>query len=119
MSILKTVWCFRVAVMCPLYPLHVVLLYLCLALPLLLAVVDGADSLAAWRLTFSRNSIGHNKTERLRELTTGQFDVLCSDCDQDPGAEYKLRLRNEDPGIAFLQQGDNQQVLTLCQTNLV
>lgn len=95
--------------MCPLYPLHVVLLYLCLALPLLLAVVDGADSLAAWRLTFSRNSIGHNKTERLRELTTGQFDVLCSDCDQDPGAEYKLRLRNEDPGIAFLQQGDNQQ----------
>ena len=105
--------------MCPLYPLHVVLLYLCLALPLLLAVVDGADSLAAWRLTFSRNSIGHNKTERLRELTSGQFDVLCSDCDQDPGAEYKLRLRNEDPGIAFLQQGDNQQVLNWGQTSYV
>ena len=96
--------------MCPLYPLHVVLLYLCLALPLLLAVVDGADSLAAWRLAFSRKSLGHNKTERLRELTTRQFDVLCSACDQEPGAEYRLRLRNEDPGIASLQQGESQQV---------
>ena len=41
--------------MCPLYPLHLALLYLCLALPLLVAVVDG--SLATWQLAFSRNQV--------------------------------------------------------------
>ena len=32
--------------MCPLYPLHIVLLYLCLILPLLLAVVQGSEELS-------------------------------------------------------------------------
>ena len=97
-------------VMCPLYPLHIVLLYLRLALPLPLAVVEGADSLAGWNLAFSHSQIGKgNETEKLRELTSKQFDVICTECDQRPSSKYKLLLRNEDPNIASLSYEDYQQ----------
>jgi len=94
--------------MCPLYPLHIALLYLCLLLPLLLAVVDGADVLASWKLSFSQTVIG-NKTDHLRELTSKQFEVQCQDCVQDPSSNYKLILKNEDPRIAHLQLGSYHQ----------
>ena len=95
---------------CPLYPLHIILLYLCLALPFLLALVEGADTLAGWNLTFSDTKIGvGNETEKLRELTDKQFDVICSNCEQSPGSKYKLSLHNEDPNIAFIYTGDSQQ----------
>ena len=106
-------------IMCPLYPLHIALLYLCLALPLLLAVVDGADTLATWQLGFSHRRLG-NETDKLRELTSKQFDVMCQDCVQDPASQYKLKIRNQDPNIAFLQQGSIEQVrhnLNLYQFN--
>jgi hypothetical protein len=35
------------------YILHFPVLYFCLLLPLLLAVVQGAESLAGWKLNFS------------------------------------------------------------------
>merc|ERR1711892_870495 len=98
------------ATMCPLYPFHIIILYFCLLLPLLLAVVEGAESLAAWKVTFSASSIGKgNETEKLRELTTKNFDVICSDCGQDRDSIYKLELKNEDPRIAFIQSGDAMQ----------
>jgi len=93
--------------MCPLYPFHIIILYFCLLLPLLLAVVEGAESLAAWKVTFSASSIGKgNETEKLRELTTKNFEVICSDCVQDIDRNYKLWLKNEDPRIAVMQSGD-------------
>jgi len=93
--------------MCPLYPLHIIILYFCLLLPLLLAVVEGAESLAAWKVKFSASSIGKgNETDKLRELTTKNFDVLCSDCVQDSDRKYTLELKTEDPRIALMQSGD-------------
>jgi len=96
--------------MCPLYPFHIIILYFCLLLPLLLAIVEGAESLASWKVTFSASSIGQgNETEKLRELTTKNFDVICTDCAQDKDSIYKLELKNEDPRIAFIQSGDYKQ----------
>ena len=43
--------------MCPLYPLHIVLLYLCLILPLLLAVVQGSEELSGSILGASKGSL--------------------------------------------------------------
>ena len=95
--------------MCPLYPLHIALLYLCLTLPLLLAVVDGADALAGWKLGFSHTRIG-NKTDKLRELTSKQFDVECEQCVQDTASRYKLLIKNHSPKIASIQYGPEEQV---------
>jgi len=96
--------------MCPLYPLHIALLYLCLALPLLLALVEGAETLAGWKLDFSHTEIGvGNETEKLRELTYKQFDVICTDCEQKSSSKYKLLLHNEDPNIASISYGDYDQ----------
>merc|ERR1712183_566930 len=97
--------------MCPLYPLHIALLYLCLALPLLLAVVEGADTFAGWKLGFSHSKLGagSNETDKLRELTTKQFSVICSSCVQQPSSKYKVFLQNEDPNIASLSYQDSEQ----------
>jgi len=93
--------------MCPLYPFHIIILYFCLLLPLLLAVVEGAESLASWKVSFSHSMIGKgNETEKLRELTTKTFEVFCSDCVQDKESKYKLQVKNEDPRIAVLQTGE-------------
>jgi len=90
--------------MCPLYPLHIVLLYLCLTLPLLLAVVDGASSLASWKLNFSKEIIGvGNETEKLRELTSQQLELECDNCEQEQLSQYKVVIENQDPNIAFIQ----------------
>eukprot|EP00092_Neocalanus_flemingeri_P002795 GFUD01002992.1.p1 GENE.GFUD01002992.1~~GFUD01002992.1.p1 ORF type:complete len:451 (+),score=87.44 GFUD01002992.1:40-1392(+) len=97
-------------IMCPLYPFHIIILYFCLLLPLLLAVVEGAESLAAWKVSFSASSIGKgNETEKLRELTTKNFEVYCSDCVQNKESIYKLELKNEDPRIASMESGNFTQ----------
>jgi len=87
--------------MCPLYPLHILVLYCCLLLPVLLATVHGAENLAGWKLNFSTPSIGAGD-EKLRELTNQTFEVLCFDCKQSEDTKYLLELRNEDPNIAKL-----------------
>jgi hypothetical protein len=59
--------------MCPLYPFHLILLYLCLLLPLLLAVVEGSEVLADfknWNLTFSPS-----KVTKLQQFNTSQVKV--------------------------------------------
>jgi len=87
--------------MCPLYPFHMILLYLCLLLPLLMAVVEGSDLLASlppsWNISFSSSKI-----DRLREETSENFHVTCSDCPQDTENSYKLKLRNQDPKVAWM-----------------
>merc|ERR1712183_352839 len=97
--------------MCPLYPLHIALLYLCLALPLLIALVEGADTFASWKLGFSQSKLGagSNETDKLRELTTKEFSVICSNCVQQPSSKYKLRLQNQDPNIASISYADSEQ----------
>ena len=50
-----------------------------------------------------------NKTDKLREGTHQQLEVECRECDQEPGAKYLLRLKNEDPRIAALSHGDITQ----------
>lgn len=85
--------------MCPLYPLHLIVLYCCLMLPLLLAVVQASENLAGWKLNFSTPRIG-TKEDYFRELTDRTFQVHCLDCPQLEGEKYVLELRNEDPRIA-------------------
>ena len=102
--------------MCPLYPFHLILLYLCLLLPLLLAVVEGAEVLSEfrnWNLTFSPQKI-----EKLQEYNTTQVQIACVNCLKPPSMsddyfrELKLSLRSENPEVATLQhqqQGNESQ----------
>jgi len=90
---------FRSETMCPLYPLHILVLYCCMLLPLFLAVVQGAENLAGWKLNFSVPRIGHGE-HKLRELTSQAVDVLCFDCPQIEGEKYTLAVTNQDPSIA-------------------
>ncbi|XP_023322070.1 ileal sodium/bile acid cotransporter [Eurytemora carolleeae] len=87
--------------MCPLYPLHILVLYCCMLIPLFLAVVQGAENLASWNLNFSVPSLG-NGENKLREETSQTFDVLCFDCPQLEDEKYMLELKNQDPGIGIL-----------------
>ena len=98
--------------MCPLYPLHLVLLYLCLLLPFLLALVEGSSILPSWNLSFSTPQLGRgsNESEKLREETTSSFEVSCSGCPQEAGGSYYLLLKNHRPNIALLSyEGQEQQ----------
>jgi len=90
--------------MCPLYPFHVILLYLCLLLPLLFAVVEGSEELLAnWRISFLPRKAGH-----LVEGNTTNANLLCEGC-PDPAslaADYpglKLVLMTDDPSVAGLE----------------
>jgi len=97
--------------MCPLYPFHLILLYICLLLPLLLAVVEGAETLSGWNLSFSVSQLGQGRNEsaKLREKTWKSFQVSCTNCEQVPGDKYVLHLHNRDPRIASLTSGVEEQ----------
>ena len=101
--------------MCPLYPIHMILLYLCLLLPLLLAVVEASSFLPAqkhpWHLSFSASQIGEgkNETSKLRELTSKGVKVSCKDCAQVPGRSYQLLLHNHNPHVALLSAEGQKQ----------
>ena len=101
--------------MCPLYPIHMILLYLCLLLPLLLAVVEASSFLPAqkhpWHLSFSASQIGEgkNETSKLRELTSKRVKVSCKDCAQVPGRSYQLLLHNHNPHVALLSAEGQKQ----------
>ena len=93
--------------MCPLYPFHFIFLYLCLLLPLLLAVVEGSEVLAEWKnwnLTFSPN-----KVSKLQEYNKTQVQIACINCSKPPSVsedyfrELKLSLRAENSDIISLQ----------------
>jgi len=91
---------------CPLYPFHVILLYLCLLLPALFAVIEGSDvlasSLSKWNLSFSTQKI-----DQLREETSDNFTITCSNCSQNALNKYKLILMNQDPYVASICTEDS------------
>ena len=98
--------------MCPLYPFHLILLYLCLLLPLLLAVVEGSEVLAEWKhwnLTFSPN-----KVSKLQEYNSTQVQIACINCSKPPSVsedyfrELKLSLRAENSDIISLQHQQHE-----------
>ena len=67
-------------IMCPLYPLHIVLLYLCLILPLLLAVVQGSEELssaiaAGSSLKKGRLTFGGLESFKTQEQNVSQLQV--------------------------------------------
>ena len=97
--------------MCPLYPFHILILYLCLMLPLLLAVVEAAESLAGWNLGISKSTYNEdgNFTLKLREETSETFNINCDGCDHDPGSSYSLKIHNHEPHIAKLRVGNISQ----------
>ena len=96
--------------MCPLAPFHVIILYLCLILPLLFAVIEGADELAGlklprWNLQFTPDRVDKLKQFNLTEVN---ITLNCTEnCDSidDPGSLQHLRLvlTNEKENIASLQ----------------
>ena len=91
--------------MCPLYPFHVIILYLCLILPLLFAVIEGADELSGrkWNLNFMPKKVTNST---LKEYETTDVKLSCDDCPplnsiEDPG-NLQLILKNEKENIASL-----------------
>ena len=88
--------------MCPLYPFHVIILYLCLLLPLLFAIVEGADELAGLKVPKWNVSFLPSKVEKLQELNFTEVQFSCESCpiaDHDPGS-LQLALKNDQPNIA-------------------
>ena len=75
--------------MCPLYPFHLVLLYLCLLLPLLFAIVEGSEELFAnWKVTFLPN-----KVDKLMQFNSTEVRLRCEDCPVPQGYDdLKLNL---------------------------
>ena len=98
--------------MCPLYPLHLVLLYLCLLLPLLFALVEGTEEMFnTWKLKFTPDSI-----EKLQEYNASEVQIECVDCTIPERFPHHLTLAlvSEDPGVAsvqYLEQKPEEEVL--------
>lgn len=92
--------------MCPLYPFHLILLYLCLLLPLLFAVVEGSEELFAnWKVNF----LPDNGT-RVYEQSHEEVTFQCKGCEittemQEKYPDLKLVLYSNYPGVASI---DNQ-----------
>ena len=87
--------------MCPLYPLHLVLLYLCLLLPLLFAVVEGTEEMFnGWKLKFTPGSV-----DKLQEYNATEVQIECVDCAVTEGYPHHLTLAlvSEDPGVASVE----------------
>ncbi len=92
--------------MCPLYPFHTVLLYLCLVLPVIIAVVEGSavgvgagrnDAFAGWKLRFAPAGI-----EKLEEYDSKIVQFGCEDCKVPEGFPHPLSVAiiNDSPDVA-------------------
>jgi len=104
--------------MCPLYPLHLVLLYLCLLLPLLFAVVEGTEELFnGWKLKFTPGSV-----DKLQEYNASEVQFECVDCTVPQGYPHHLTLAlvSEDPGVASVeyleQKPEGEVVISLAES---
>lgn len=108
--------------MCPLYPFHIIILYLCLVLPLLLAIVQGAEELSSWKVlhklglprTVTFNPIA---VEKLQEQNFTEAKVMLSDFqDPDPPDDKKidsylqLQLWSDDPSVASISHNQAKDV---------
>ena len=94
--------------MCPLYPFHVIILWLCLILPLLFAVIEGAEELAGLKFKGLSLIFKPGKIDQLMQYNSTEVDLTlnCADsCDflDDPGSNIQLILTNEKENIASLQ----------------
>lgn len=77
--------------MCPLYPFHVIILYLCLLLPLLFAVIEGSEELAA-ALRFHPKKI-----EKLLQYNSTEIELSCENCDKfDTNKDWQVRISNQE-----------------------
>jgi len=103
--------------MCPLYPLHIVLLYLCLILPLLLAVVQGSEELSTAIAATAPNGnkfLGGGKLTfgmdrfKTQEQNVSQLQLSCYDCHGLDAYqnELKLVLSVTEPDVASLSADD-------------
>ena len=95
--------------MCPLYPFHLIILYLCLVLPLLLAVVQGAEEIAGWRVCSKRlpQNIKFDppQVEKLQEQNFTEIKVTLNFDDIDPPDNctenyLQLNIWSDDPTVA-------------------
>lgn len=98
--------------MCPLYPFHVIILYLCLLLPLLFAVIEGSEELAA-ALRFHPKKI-----EKLLQYNSTEIELSCENCDKfDTNKDWQVRISNQEQHehIASIQvqHQENQQEVYL------
>jgi len=96
--------------MCPLYPFHIIILYLCLLLPLLLAVVQGAEELSGLKLLTKRTlpkSIDFDppQVQKLQEQNYTEVKLTLTFDDQDPpdnreNSYLQVNIKSDDRQIA-------------------
>jgi len=98
--------------MCPLYPFHVIILYLCLLLPLLFAIIEGADELSGrkWNLSFMPKNF---TTEKIKEYESKEVQLSCDACPplnslDDPG-NLQLMIKNGKHDIASIAYKDYEE----------
>lgn len=111
--------------MCPLYPFHVIILYLCLLLPLLFAIIEGADELAGikvgkWNLTFQdKFSRPYEKITNLTEYDSAEVELTCQGCpalpDTDDPGNLQLVLTNDKSHIASINNQNEDIVLNVTE----
>ena len=96
--------------MCPLYPLHIVVLYLCLILPLLLAVVQGSEEISSSLISGNplktSRLVFHPEELKTQEQNISEIQVSCYDCNFD--SADRLVLQVLDPDIASVSS--DQQI---------
>ena len=80
--------------MCPLYPFHFVLLYLCLLLPLLFAVVECSEELSAWAAKVKFNPAKLDVKDQMMQYNgpynRTQAQIVCRDCPLPQGQYITL-----------------------------
>jgi len=109
--------------MCPLYPFHIIILYLCLLLPLLLAVVQGAEELSVLKLSKYRGlpsdiNFDPSEVSKLQEQNYTEVKLTLTFDDQDPPdkksvKDLQVKLRTDDPSIASInrnEEGGGQEI---------
>ena len=86
--------------MCPLYPFHIIILYLCLLLPLLLAVVQGAEELSGIKIS--------NNRAFPTEINFDPEEV--SKLQEQNYTEVKLTLTFDDPAETAINHAEVQRL---------
>ncbi|TRY63520.1 hypothetical protein TCAL_04892 [Tigriopus californicus] len=97
--------------MCPLYPLHMVFLYLCLIVPLFFAVVQGSEELfAGWNLKFHPGSV-----EKLLQFNSTQIEIACEGCHLNPDIKrvfpnLELVVSSQDDFVASVSGSSDLEI---------
>ncbi|XP_040576046.1 P3 protein [Lepeophtheirus salmonis] len=86
--------------MCPLYPFHMILLYLCLLLPLLFAIVEGAEELVSFGIIPSRSM-------KLTEYDSTELKATCVNC---PPELKELTLSTSSKKVAWISAVEGSDI---------